>query len=461
MFIVDNPSPGLSFDPIRMWLNPTKAQQHMVHLDNVRVPQTKVLGEVGMGFSLGQKWLVHHDRLLRGSMALGILSRALEMAIEWAKQRVTYGRPIADRQAIQWMLTDVYIDIMTLRAATREAAARADNDEDVRVEASMIKYCAGEWGCRSIDKIMQVFGGMGETLDLPIGPLVSPVAARPDRRRHLRRFTNSSWPGRCWTAGCRSKARVSFEEWGKMPFTLSGKRVFLVVIGAILAVLLAATYGPPAFAEGEGNSPAGIWVTGHGSASGSPDLAILSLGVEVLAESAADARTEAAEGIDAAIEALEDNDVAEEDIQTRHYSIGPRYNYVEVTQCVDEEGEAVVPGETGDVPAGTQCTRAHNQVLDGYQVTNRLAVTVRDLDSVGAIIDAVIEAAGDSVRINGINFSIEDSAALEDEAREAAVADLLAKAARLAELAGVELGSLLFLSESTSPTPYPPVRVRL
>ena len=168
MFIVDNPSEGLSFDPIRMWINPTKAQQHMVHLDNVRLPQTKVLGEVGMGFTLGQKWLVHHDRLLRGSMAIGILTRALEMAIEWSKQRVTYGQPIADRQAIQWMLTDVYIDIMALRASTRETAARADNDEDVRVEASMIKYCAGEWGWRSIDKIMQVFGGMGETLDMPI-----------------------------------------------------------------------------------------------------------------------------------------------------------------------------------------------------------------------------------------------------------------------------------------------------
>ena len=168
MFIVDNPSPGLSFDPIRIWVNPSKAQQHIVNLDNVRVPQTKVLGEVGQGFSLGQKWLVHHDRLLRGSMALGILSRALEMAIDWAKQRVTYGRPIADRQAIQWMLTDVYIDIMALRAATRETAARADAGEDVRVEASMIKYCGGEWGWRSIDKIMQVFGGMGETLDLPI-----------------------------------------------------------------------------------------------------------------------------------------------------------------------------------------------------------------------------------------------------------------------------------------------------
>lgn len=168
MFIIDNPSPGLSFEPIRVWIVPTKAQQYMVHLDAVRVPQTQVLGEVGLGFTLGQQWLVHHDRLLRGSMALGILSRALEMAIDWAKQRVTYGRPISDRQAIQWMLTDVYIDIMNLRAVTRETAARADRGEDVRVEASMIKYCAGEWGCRSIDKIMQVFGGMGETLDMPI-----------------------------------------------------------------------------------------------------------------------------------------------------------------------------------------------------------------------------------------------------------------------------------------------------
>ena len=168
MFIIDNPTPGMSFDPIYVWTMPTKAQQNLVHLDNVRVPQTQVLGEVGQGFTLGQQWLVHHDRLLRGSMALGILSRALAMAIEWSKQRVTYGRPIADRQAIQWMLTDVYMDIMALRALTRETAAKADNGEDVRVEASMVKYCAGEWGWRSIDKIMQIFGGIGETTDLPI-----------------------------------------------------------------------------------------------------------------------------------------------------------------------------------------------------------------------------------------------------------------------------------------------------
>ena len=66
------------------------------------------------------------------------------------------------------MLTDVYMDIVALRSVARETAARADAGEDVRVEASMVKYAAGEWGWRSIDKIMQIFGGMGETLDMPI-----------------------------------------------------------------------------------------------------------------------------------------------------------------------------------------------------------------------------------------------------------------------------------------------------
>jgi acyl-CoA dehydrogenase len=57
---------------------------------------------------------------------------------------------------------------MSLRAITRETAQKVDQGEDVRTEASMVKYCAGEWGWRSIDKIMQVFGGIGETVDLPI-----------------------------------------------------------------------------------------------------------------------------------------------------------------------------------------------------------------------------------------------------------------------------------------------------
>ena len=97
------------------------------------------------------------------------------------------------------MLTDVYIDIMTLRASTRETAIRADNDEDVRVEASMIKYCAGEWGWRSIDKIMQVFGGMGETLDMPIAHWYHLL-------RHARIGAWPSWAHRRSTACLRNIA---------------------------------------------------------------------------------------------------------------------------------------------------------------------------------------------------------------------------------------------------------------
>ena len=168
MILVDTATPGVSMAPIQTWITPYRPTQNFIFLDNVRVPQSQTLGEVGNGFRLGQQWLAHHDRLMRGSMALGIMVRGLEMAIDWAKQRVTFGRPIADRQAIQWMLVDIYISIMTLRGLTWWTAWRSDQGEEVRVECSMVKYCAAEWGWRSIDKVMQIFGGVGETMEMPI-----------------------------------------------------------------------------------------------------------------------------------------------------------------------------------------------------------------------------------------------------------------------------------------------------
>jgi len=76
------------------------------------------------------------------------------------------------------------------------------------------------------------------------------------------------------------------------------------------------------------------------------------------------------------------------------------------------------------------------------------AVKVRDLGSMGNIIDGATEAAGNLVRINRVSFTIEDTKPLQNEAREAAIADLLAKANAMAILAGIGLGKLVFLSES-------------
>ncbi|WP_059415388.1 acyl-CoA dehydrogenase family protein [Cupriavidus basilensis] len=169
MFLVERDNPGVHIEAcgIRTWLGP-KPSQYVVHFDNCRVSGANVLGDVGAGFSLGQKWLTIHDRLLRGPYALGKMQRALDMSVDWAKQRVTFGKPIAERQAIQWKLVDMSIDIEALRSLTYSVAARADAGEDVRTEAAMVKLVSTEWGARCVNEAIQVHGAMGEALELPL-----------------------------------------------------------------------------------------------------------------------------------------------------------------------------------------------------------------------------------------------------------------------------------------------------
>jgi alkylation response protein AidB-like acyl-CoA dehydrogenase len=169
MFLVNRDNPGMKVEVpgIATWLGP-RASQHIIHFDNCRVPDSDVLGEVGKGFILGQKWLTIHDRLMRGPYALGKMQRALDMSIEWAKQRKTFGKMISERQAIQWKLVDMYVDIQALRSMTYEMAARADSGEDVRTEAALIKMTSTDWGARCLDHAIQIHGAMGESLGLPL-----------------------------------------------------------------------------------------------------------------------------------------------------------------------------------------------------------------------------------------------------------------------------------------------------
>ena len=99
------------------------------------------------------------------------MQRSLDMSIEWARQRHSFGKPIASRQAIQWMIVDMFIDIQALRAMTYGAAAKYDNgdiDGDSRYLGSLIKLLSGQWGHRTLDNALQVHGGIGETYELPI-----------------------------------------------------------------------------------------------------------------------------------------------------------------------------------------------------------------------------------------------------------------------------------------------------
>jgi len=169
MFLVERTNPGVHVEAsgLATWLGP-RASQYVVHFDDCRVPEESVLGTVGDGFGLGQRWLTIHDRLLRGPYALGKMQRALDMSLEWSRQRVTFGKPIAERQAIQWKLVDMYVDIQALRETTYAMASRADSGEDVRAEAALVKLIATEWGARTVDQAIQIHGAMGESLDLPL-----------------------------------------------------------------------------------------------------------------------------------------------------------------------------------------------------------------------------------------------------------------------------------------------------
>ncbi|MFL2769640.1 MAG: acyl-CoA dehydrogenase family protein [Rhodospirillaceae bacterium] len=169
MFLVDRNNPGVTVEEpgIQTWLG-NRPSQYIVHFENCRISSKDILGDVGNGFRLGQRWLTIHDRLLRGPFALGKMQRALDMSIEWAKQRETFGKLLSERQAIQWKLVDMYTDLQALQSMTYQMAARADTREDIRTEASMIKLVSMNWGARCVDHAIQIHGAMGESLELPL-----------------------------------------------------------------------------------------------------------------------------------------------------------------------------------------------------------------------------------------------------------------------------------------------------
>ncbi|MFY0802480.1 acyl-CoA dehydrogenase family protein [Peribacillus frigoritolerans] len=135
--------------------------------DNVRVPEENILGEVHGGYKLGLEW-IGFARWIVGARAVGSAERLLQMAIEYAKERVTFGKPIAERQAIQWQIADSAVEIEAARWLVMNAAFTLDNGEDNRHLASMAKLYGANMGNRVVDRVLQIHGGMGYTKELPI-----------------------------------------------------------------------------------------------------------------------------------------------------------------------------------------------------------------------------------------------------------------------------------------------------
>ncbi|MED4474104.1 acyl-CoA dehydrogenase family protein [Oceanobacillus caeni] len=135
--------------------------------DNVRVPEENILGEVDNGYQLGLEW-IGFARWVVGATAVGASERLLQMAIDYSKERETFGKPIADRQAIQWQIADSAIEIEAAKWLVLNATFTLDNGEDNRHLASMAKLYGANMGNRVIDRVLQIHGGMGYTKELPI-----------------------------------------------------------------------------------------------------------------------------------------------------------------------------------------------------------------------------------------------------------------------------------------------------
>ncbi|GAB4072809.1 acyl-CoA dehydrogenase family protein [Barrientosiimonas marina] len=135
--------------------------------DNVRVPEENILGDVGGGYELGLEW-IGFARWVVGASAVGAAERLLQMAVDYSKERETFGRPISDRQAIQWQIADSAVEIEAAKWLVLNAAFTLDQGEDNRHQASMAKLYGSNMGNRVVDRVLQIHGGMGYTKELPI-----------------------------------------------------------------------------------------------------------------------------------------------------------------------------------------------------------------------------------------------------------------------------------------------------
>lgn len=210
-----------------------------------------------------------------------------------------------------------------------------------------------------------------------------------------------------------------------------GRSIALAGLGALalVAVLVAAFLMLPARNANAQDTavaptqalPRTITVVGEGQVKVEPDIARINIGVEVVRPTVREASDANEELLNSVLTALQAAGVAEDDIQTSGFSV-----YAERF------------GPNGPLP--------ENEVT--YRVSNNVMVTVRDLANIGSILDAAIEAGANN--IYGVEFALDNTDAVESEARGIAIADAGAKAGELATLAGVNVGAVVSVSEILS-----------
>jgi acyl-CoA dehydrogenase len=171
-FLVDKDAPG--FNVLRRIPMVGGAVTYEIALEDCRVEGWKLLGVEGQGFAPMQLRLGTR-RIQMAAWSIGMAQRALDMIIDYAPQRVTFGQPLSERQAIQWWVADAATRIHAARLMTYDCAWKLDQGRDVRLEISMIKAYATEMAWEVVDHAMQTYGAMGMTKELPLQLMASKI----------------------------------------------------------------------------------------------------------------------------------------------------------------------------------------------------------------------------------------------------------------------------------------------
>ena len=168
-FVVEKGDEGFSFGAPERKLGIQGSPTRELYFDNVRIPDSRRIGEVGEGFAIAMQTL-DHTRVTIGAQAVGIAQGALDAAAAYAKERSQFGKPIADFQGIQFMLADMAMQLEAARALVYECARAGDEGDWKRLNvlASMAKCFATDVAMKVTTDAVQIFGGYGYTKDYPV-----------------------------------------------------------------------------------------------------------------------------------------------------------------------------------------------------------------------------------------------------------------------------------------------------
>ena len=163
MFILDNDTPGITVVRTPEYSHTIAHHHPILAFENVRVPASHLIGHEGDGMGFAHEWF-RYERLMIGARCCGAAERLIEEASAFAKERMAYGRPIAEYEGIRFMLADSLTELWAARLMTYRTAQGIDEGEDVKVQhahCSLTKLFASEMANRVADRAVQIFGGRG------------------------------------------------------------------------------------------------------------------------------------------------------------------------------------------------------------------------------------------------------------------------------------------------------------